>query len=287
MKVCETISEIRQVVAGPRLSGRTIAIVPTMGNLHAGHASLIDAAVADGHFVVVTIFVNPTQFGPGEDLDAYPRTPEADLQLCDEHSADAVFMPEVDQMYPQPGRTTVHVDGLTDALCGASRPTHFDGVCTVVTKLLHIVSPDAAYFGQKDAQQAAVIRRMIEDLDFPVRLVVCPTVREDDGLALSSRNRYLTPDERRQAAQLHQALQLAKWVIGEGRTDAPTVIDVMRRHLAQQAPMGEIEYIQIVDPDTLADVVTVTPPVLVALAVRFGKARLIDNLRVDDEGGRA
>jgi len=281
MDVCRTIDEIRRVVAAARRSGRTIGLAPTMGSLHAGHAGLIDASVADGHFTVVTIFVNPTQFGPGEDFEAYPRAPEADLALCEARGVEAVLIPSTDEMYPRPSRTTVHVDGLTDTLCGASRPTHFDGVCTVVAKLLNIVGPDAAYFGRKDAQQAAVVGRMMEDLNFPVRLVVRPTVREADGLALSSRNRYLSADRRREAAQLYASLQLAERMIHEGATDTAAVIDAMRNHLAANAPSGEIDYLQIVDPDTMQHVQDVSAAVLVALAVRFGSARLIDNLLVD------
>ncbi len=259
-----------------------------MGALHAGHASLIDAAVADGHFAVVTIFVNPTQFGPGEDLDAYPRPLDADLALAAEHGAAAVFVPGVEQMYPRgavggpaTSATTVSVAGLTDGLCGARRPGHFDGVCTVVSKLLNIVAPDVAYFGQKDAQQAAVLRRMVEDLDFPVRLAVCPTVREADGLALSSRNAYLSAREREQAPHLHKAMQLARRRIADGTTDAPVVSAAMRDHLAAYAPAGEIDYLEIVDPATLSPVDQIALPVLIALAVRFGSARLIDNITVD------
>ncbi len=284
MDVCRTISEIRRVVAGARVAGRSIAVVPTMGNLHAGHGSLIDAAVADGHFAVATVFVNPTQFGPNEDLDAYPRTPEADLALCDSRGVSAVFMPSVEEMYPRPGRTTVHVAGMTDRLCGASRPAHFDGVCTVVAKLFHIVSPDAAYFGQKDAQQAAAIRRMIADLDFPVRLIVCPTFREADGLAMSSRNRYLSADERRQAPSLHAAMQRAAEMIRSGSAGAGAVIEAIGEVLASQAPLGEVDYIEIVDPETMAAVEEISAPVLLALAVRFGRARLIDNMPVDPAG---
>ncbi|MFW6146240.1 MAG: pantoate--beta-alanine ligase [Planctomycetota bacterium] len=281
MERCDTIEAIRRTVRTARSAGRSIAIVPTMGNLHAGHASLIDAAVGDGHFTVVTIFVNPAQFGPNEDFGAYPRTPDADLAVCAERGAEAAFTPSVETMYPPGARTSIHVAGLTEGLCGASRPGHFEGVCTVVAKLFNIVGPDAAYFGQKDAQQATVLRRMVRDLDFPVAMHVCPTVREADGLALSSRNRYLRPDQRRQATALHGALRMAERRIGQGETDAAAIDGAIRQHLAAHAPDGTIDYIALVNPDDLSYVQDVTGPVLIALAVRIGQARLIDNLVVD------
>ncbi|NLF31093.1 MAG: pantoate--beta-alanine ligase [Planctomycetes bacterium] len=278
---CDTIESIRGAVRAARAAGRTIGIVPTMGNLHAGHASLIDASVGDGHFTVVTIFVNPTQFGPTEDLAAYPRTGEADLALCEAHGAAAAFMPAVEAMYPPGARTSIHVAALTEGLCGASRPGHFDGVCTVVAKLFNIVGPDAAYFGQKDAQQAIVLRRMAKDLDFPIALHVCPTVREADGLAMSSRNQYLTADQRRQATALHGALRLAAERIARGSTGAAALEAAMREHLAAHAPDGTVDYIALVNPEDLTCVQDVNGPVLIALAVKVGRARLIDNLMVD------
>ena len=283
MDVCQTIEAFRGVLGQARRAGRTIGLVPTMGNLHAGHASLVDRAAADGHFVAVTIFVNPTQFGPAEDYARYPRTPEADLVLCRQHGAAAAFMPSVQEMYPQDARslTAVRVDALAAGLCGRTRPGHSQGVCTVVAKLFHIAQPDAAYFGQKDAQQSAIIARMIEDLNFPIRLVVCPTVREADGLAMSSRNRYLSPAERAQAADLHAALKLAASAIAAGQTAPAEVIEAMRAHLARRAPLGRVEYIEIVNPRSLQVVQVIDGPVLVALAVRFGGARLIDNMQVD------
>jgi len=288
MEVCRTIEDIRRVVGEARRTGRTVGVVPTMGALHAGHAALIDAAVGDGHFTVVTIFVNPTQFGPGEDLDNYPRTPEADEQVCTRHGVSAVFAPSVEQMYPPragtaagKAATTVSVAGLTAGLCGGRREGHFDGVCTVVAKLLNIVAPDVAYFGQKDAQQTAVIRRMIDDLNVPVRLKVCPTVREPDGLAMSSRNRHLTGDQREQAAQLYAGLKLAEQEIRRGQRDPAGVIRMLREHLARKAPLGEVEYLEIVDPEAVEPVSSIDRPIWVALAVRFGAVRLIDNLRVD------
>lgn len=281
MKICHTIEEIRSVVRAARQAGRTVGEVPTMGALHEGHASLIRAAVADGHFVVVTIFVNPTQFGPNEDYAKYPRTLDADVKLCGEAGAEAVFAPSVQEMYPQPSATSVTVAGLSDKLCGRSRPGHFAGVCLVVSKLFHIVGPDVAYFGQKDAQQAAVLQRMAADLNFPLQVKVCPIVREADGLAMSSRNVYLGMEERRQAAALHGSLRLAESLIGQGRLQTGEIIEAMREHLRKNAPLGEVDYIEVVDPSTLEDVERVEAAVLIALAVRFGKTRLIDNLRVD------
>lgn len=280
MIVAETIADCRAVVAAAKAEGKRVGFVPTMGALHDGHFSHIDRARRSEAFVAVSIFVNPTQFGPGEDLDAYPRPREADLDACRQRGVDLVFAPSVEQMYPDGpggGLTSVHVAKLPDTLCGRSRPGHFAGVCTVVAKLLNIVQPDVAYFGQKDYQQAAIIRRMVRDLDFPVEIVVGPTVREVDGLAMSSRNAYLAADERSQAIALSQALQLAEDMIRDSHPPARQVIEAMRAHITQTAPLGEIDYIQIVDPDTLADVSATDRPVVAALTVKFPHARLIDN----------
>lgn len=282
MEVVQTIVLVRQRVAAALAAGQSIALVPTMGALHAGHASLIDAARAGGGWVVVSIFVNPTQFGPGEDLSRYPRTLEADCELCRAHGADLVFAPAVEEMYPPGGGLTeVSVEKLGDGLCGASRPGHFAGVCTVVGKLFNIVLPDRAYFGAKDYQQSAIIRRMTADLNFPVQIVVCPTVREPDGLAMSSRNRYLNPSHRRQAVALRDALVLAGEMIRSAHPPAGDVIEAMRRQIASEAPDGAIDYIAIVDPDTLQTVRNTDRRVLVALAVKIGATRLIDNIVVD------
>jgi pantoate--beta-alanine ligase len=290
MNVARTIRQTREAVAGARRAGRSVGLVPTMGALHEGHLSLIRAARDECGFTVVSIFVNPTQFAPGEDLDRYPRTPDADLDACRSLGVDLVFMPSVEEMYgPSGGRgaTTVTVEGLPDTLCGRSRPGHFAGVCTVVAKLFNIVLPDKAYFGRKDYQQAAIIRRMVADLDLPVEVVVCPTVREADGLAMSSRNAYLTPAERRQAPALHAALELAREMIASSRPPAAEVVEAVRRHLAGNAPDGEIDYVQVVNPDDLSDVESTEQAVVVALAVRLGRARLIDNMRVDAACGEA
>jgi pantoate--beta-alanine ligase len=278
--VAKTIAEARRAIAAARAAGQRIAFVPTMGALHAGHLSLIERARQAGDVVAVSIFVNPTQFGPNEDLDAYPRPREADLAACRNLNVDLVFMPAVAEMYPDglaAQLTTVSVADLPNTLCGRSRPGHFAGVCTVVTKLFNIVQPHVAVFGQKDYQQATVIRRMVRDLNLPVEIVVAPTVREPDGLARSSRNAYLTAEERSQAVALSQALQQASDLIAESHPPAEQVVAAMRDHLAAAAPLGEVDYIQLVDPDTLADVESTDRPLVAALAVQFPSARLIDN----------
>ena len=282
MNVVRTVEEMRSAVSDARARGaRRVGLVPTMGALHVGHFSLIDKARAECDFVVVSIFVNPTQFGPNEDYRRYPRPLRQDLDGCEAHGVDAVFVPEVEVMYPAGFATVVHVAGLTEHLCGASRPGHFDGVCTVVTKLLNIVAPDVAYFGAKDYQQAVVVRRMTDDLNMPVRIEVCPTVREDDGLAVSSRNAYLTAEERAQAVALIESLRLAERRIRAGGRDAQEVLAEVRRHLAERAPLGKPDYVEIVDERTLRPVREIDAPVVVALAVKFPSARLIDNIRVD------
>lgn len=285
MKVAETIEQVRNLVGQAKSAGKVVALVPTMGALHAGHYSLIEAARAGCDFVVVSIFVNPTQFGPGEDLAAYPRSPASDQAGCEARGVDVVFQPAVEQMYPA-GEPVVRVSAgtLGERLCGRSRPGHFAGVCTVVAKLFNIVGPDKAYFGAKDFQQGVIIRRMASELNFPVEIVVCPTVREPDGLAMSSRNAYLGPDDRRQAAALWGSLRLGEAMIRESAPPARAVIAAVREKLAAEAPDGRIDYVQVVDPATLDDVEQARPPVLIALAVRFGGARLIDNVLVDSAG---
>jgi len=277
MDVVETITQVRRRVTRARADGLAVRLVPTMGALHAGHVSLIRAARADGGCVVVSIFVNPTQFGPGEDLARYPRPIEADLALCRTEGVDVVFHPPVAEMYPETPRTTVHVSGLTEGLCGAHRPGHFDGVCTVVAKLLNIVGPDAAYFGEKDAQQLAVVRRMAADLNVPARIVACPLVRDADGLATSSRNAYLTATERQQALALGQALAEARRRIEAGDRDARAVAEAVQRRL-DAAEGVRPEYVAVVDPDTLEPLERIGSQVLVAAAVHVGETRLIDNV---------
>ncbi len=279
MKVARTIAEIRAAVADARAAGaKRVGLVPTMGALHDGHFSLIDAAGRDCDFVVVSIFVNPTQFGPEEDLDEYPRTLEVDLAACESRGVGAVFAPSVQEVYPKGALATVHVAGLSEVLCGAHRPGHFDGVCTVVAKLFDIVAPDVAYFGAKDYQQAMIIRRMVRDLDMPLRIEVCPTIREADGLAISSRNARLSERGRAEAPALIESLRLAERMVAAGETNAAAITQAMRRLLAEKAPQGKIDYVEIVDPEGLGSVEELQGPVVAALAVRLPSARLIDNL---------
>jgi pantoate--beta-alanine ligase len=275
-----TITEVRTALNVARSHGADIGLVPTMGALHEAHLSLIHTARTVDDVVVVSIFVNPTQFGPDEDLQRYPRDLARDAELCAEAGADLIFWPRVEEMYPQPYSTWVEVKGLTAGLCGRSRPGHFRGVCTVVSKLFNICGPDRAYFGEKDAQQLAVITRMVRDLDFRVQIVPCPTVREADGLAMSSRNARLTPEERAQAPVLYRALSAARERVQGGERETAALESVMRSILAG-APLGEVEYVEIVSADDLAPVVRVAGECLIAVAVRFGDVRLIDNIRVE------
>jgi len=249
----------------------TIGLVPTMGALHAGHRSLIERAKAENSKVVVSIFVNPLQFGAGEDLSRYPRPVERDLEMLREAKVDAVYMPRVEDMYPVGATTRVVVGGVAEPLEGAARPRHFEGVATVVAKLFWAVEPDRAYFGQKDAQQVAVVRRLAADLDTGVEIVACPIVREADGLAVSSRNVYLSPDERRQAAGLSRALRMAASAYQSGEHD-PAVLSTLMRNVIGGEPLARIDYAEVVDPGNFS-----SPGSLAVLAVRFGQTRLIDN----------
>ncbi len=280
MDVVRTIESVRSSVAGARRKGGIVGLVPTMGALHAGHASLMEAAVRRCDYTVVSIFVNPTQFGPQEDLDAYPQPFESDCRLCRELRVDLVFAPTAREMYGEETKTWVQGVGLTEALCGRSRPHHFRGVTTVCAKLFNIVAPDVAFFGQKDAQQALVIKRMVQDLNMPLAIEVCPTIREPDGLAVSSRNQYLDPEQRREAARLYQTLQTCQAQIAQGQRSAAPLIATMREVL-QRIPAAEIDYVSIVDAETLAPAERLRGRILVALAVTIGPARLIDNILVD------
>ncbi len=280
MTSVETIADARAAVARARRDGRTIGLVPTMGALHAGHVSLMDASRTAGDFTIVSIFVNPTQFGPGEDFKSYPRQRDSDLEMCRRAGVDLVFAPSVEEVYPAEPLTQVRVARLTETLCGATRPGHFDGVALVVAKLFNIIQPDRAYFGRKDAQQLAVIRRMARDLDFPVEVIGCPIVREPDGVAMSSRNVYLTAEERIQARSLSAALRAMVQAAAAGERDAATLIESARRTIAG-AGLTRVDYISIVDPDTMQPVDRVDRPALAALAVHVGKARLIDNMMVN------
>ncbi|HZT80648.1 MAG TPA: pantoate--beta-alanine ligase [Gemmataceae bacterium] len=279
-EIVADVASARRAVAGARRRGLSIGLVPTMGALHAGHASLLRAARKETGFVVVSVFVNPTQFGPHEDLARYPRPFEQDVDLCRREGADLIFHPEPAVMYPPGFRTWVEVHGLQDVLEGASRPGHFRGVATVVLKLFNIVQPDRAYFGQKDAQQARIIRQMVRDLDVPVAVAVCPTVREPDGLALSSRNQYLQPGQRRHAAALHAALEEGRRLVEGGERDPEAVRRAMADRIAA-TPGAVLDYAAVVDADSFLPPDRLRGRVLLALAVRFGATRLIDNLPLD------
>jgi pantoate--beta-alanine ligase len=275
--VITEVPALRQAVRTARGRGLRIALVPTMGALHAGHLSLIEAARQANTFVVVSIFVNPTQFGPNEDFDRYPRPLSCDLELCAAAGVDLVYHPDPAAMYPAGYCTYVEVTGLLDVLCGASRPGHFRGVATVVLKLFNQVQPDRAYFGQKDAQQVQIIRRMVRDLDVPVEVVACPTVREADGLALSSRNAYLDATQRRHAIALYSALQEARQRVDAGERDAVALRQLLADRIAA-TPGAALDYAAVVDAETLTPLTRLQGPVLLALAVKFGATRLIDNL---------
>lgn len=279
MRITTTIAETRQAVAAARSAGKSIGLVPTMGALHAGHASLLRAARAETGFVAASIFVNPTQFGPSEDFHRYPRPFEKDVAMCAAEGVDLIFHPEPGTLYPPEFHTYVEVQGLQDVLCGGSRPGHFRGVATVVLKLFNIVQPDAAYFGQKDAQQARLLVQMVRDLDVPVEMRICPIVREPDGLAMSSRNRYLDTTQRGNATVLYRALEQIRGRIAAGERRAAPLLQAARDMIAA-TPGANLDYLQAVSWDTLQPLDDLHGDVLVALAVYFGTTRLIDNLRV-------
>ncbi len=270
MQIVTTIEELRSIVKWWRGEGHSVGLVPTMGYLHEGHKSLIVKAVSENDRVVVSDFVNPTQFGVNEDLSSYPRDINRDAALCEEAGADVIFHPEPEEMYFSDNCTFVDMDRLTKGLCGKTRPTHFRGVCTVVSKLFNIVTPDRAYFGQKDAQQLAVIRRMVRDMNFGIDIVGCPIVREEDGLAMSSRNTYLNPKERK------AALSLGEEMIQAGEKDAVKVKNAIVKNMKTE-PLARIDYVELVDGETLEPVETIEGPILAATAVYIGKTRLIDN----------
>ena len=281
MIIAKTIEEVRAQVRAWKQEGLTVGLVPTMGYLHEGHASLVDKAVSQCGRVVVSDFVNPTQFGPNEDLEAYPRDFDRDCALLEAHGCHLVFHPEVSEMYAPDAATYVEIlSDMPKQLCGQTRPIHFRGVCTVVSKLFNIVTPDKAFFGQKDAQQLAIIRRMVRDLSYGVEIVGCPIVREPDGLAKSSRNTYLNPQERQAALVLSQAVRLGQTMVEEGETDARRILDAMTAHI-QAEPLARIDYVSAVDGVTMLPVDTIQGSVLVAMAVYIGKTRLIDNFIVE------
>lgn len=276
MKIVETIAEVRAQVQAWRKEGLSVGLVPTMGYLHEGHQSLIDRAVADNDRVVVSVFVNPMQFGVGEDLESYPRDMDRDAAICEKAGASLIFHPEPSEMYPKDFSSFVDMSTLTDGLCGKSRPIHFRGVCTVVSKLFNIVTPDRAYFGQKDAQQLAVIRHMVSDLSYGIEIVGCPIVREEDGLAKSSRNTYLNPEERQAALVLSRSLAAGRKLLENGETLAEKIRQEITKQIQTEA-LAKIDYVEVVDWGNLEPVEVINGPVLVAIAVYIGKTRLIDN----------
>ena len=278
MEIITTIENIRSIVNHWKDKGYSIGFVPTMGYLHDGHAALIDQARKDNDKVIVSIFVNPTQFGENEDLNSYPRDINRDKSLCEAHKADIIFSPTSDEMYHD-RKAFVNIVELSDTLCGISRPIHFKGVCTVVTKLFNIIQPTNAYFGEKDAQQLAIIRKMVYDLNFPVNIIGVPIVRESDGLAKSSRNTYLSKEERKVATILYKAIQMGKQTIKHGAS-ADSIINTMTE-IINTEPLAKIDYVSVVDANTMQPVHEITSPVLVAMAVYIGSTRLIDNFSFD------
>lgn len=280
MEVIHTVEWMKQVSRQARAEGQLTGFVPTMGALHVGHLSLIEAARRDASPVIVSIFVNPKQFGPSEDYKAYPRDLEGDRQKLEEAGVDFLFAPPLEEIYPAGFRTSVNVEGLGDRLEGKIRPGHFRGVATIVLKLLEIVAPRFAYFGRKDAQQARIIRQMAADLALDSEIVVCPIVREPDGLALSSRNQYLSPAERKAATVLYRSLSRARRAIEEGERESMRIIAAIRQELARE-PLGSADYVEIVDADSFEPIMRLTRTSLVLLAVRFGATRLIDNMQVE------
>ncbi len=280
MEVVTKAKEMQDIALTLKKEGKSIGFVPTMGYFHEGHLSLMRKAREENDIVVVSIFVNPLQFGPNEDYERYPRDEERDLKLAGEVGVDYVFMPTVEELYPDDFSTYVEVEKLTEGLCGRCRPGHFRGVTTVVAKLFNIVQPNRAYFGKKDYQQLKVIQRMVRDLNFPIEIVPCPTVREPDGLAMSSRNKYLSPDERKSALSLYKSLKLAEELIKSGERNPEKVKKEMEKLILNHPHVTKIDYIEIVDPEDLEPVKEISSDVLVALAAWVGKARLIDNLEV-------
>ncbi|MBQ5559426.1 MAG: pantoate--beta-alanine ligase [Lachnospiraceae bacterium] len=276
MTVATTVKEVREQVKAWKKEGLTVGFVPTMGYLHEGHQSLIKRAVAENDRVVVSIFVNPMQFGPTEDLESYPRDLEKDSALVEATGANLIFHPEPEEMYTDGFCSFVDMSVLTEELCGLSRPIHFRGVCTVVSKLFHIVTPDRAYFGQKDAQQLAIIKRMVLDLNMDIEIVGCPIIREEDGLAKSSRNTYLSAEERKAALILSKTIKLGEEMVKNGETDAAKVVDAMKKNIEIE-PLAKIDYVKIVDAMTMQQIPTIDRPILCAMAVYIGKTRLIDN----------
>ncbi len=283
MQVVDDPNEIQDCIERVRISGKSIGFVPTMGALHIAHESLMQKAVSENDFNVVSIFVNPTQFGPGEDYDSYPRTYDEDIKLCEKNGIDIVFYPEVQKIYYKDQSISIRIAGLTDTMCGKSRPGHFEGVAMVVAKLFNLVRAHKAYFGQKDFQQFKVIERMVRDLNFNIKLVMCPTVREYDGLAVSSRNRYLNSSERQNASAIYAALREAETIIKNGERNAETINKKINEAMQNNIPDCRIDYAAVYDAVNLSEVDFVKNDVVVAAAVWIGSARLIDNILVKCE----
>ncbi|MDE5604471.1 MAG: pantoate--beta-alanine ligase [Eubacterium sp.] len=282
MKIVHTIEEVREQVKQWRAEGLSIGLVPTMGYLHEGHQSLIQKSVEENDKTVVSIFVNPMQFAPTEDLESYPRDLNADAKLCDATGADLIFNPEPEEMYKNGFCSFVDMNGPTAELCGKSRPIHFRGVCTVVNKLFNIVTPDKAYFGQKDAQQLAVIKRMVMDLNIPIEIIGCPIIREADGLAKSSRNTYLNEEERNAALILSKTIFMGQKLVADGMTDAKELVAAMKKNIETE-PLAKIDYVEVVDFDDISIKDTISDNTLIAMAVYIGKTRLIDNFIVQSK----
>jgi pantoate--beta-alanine ligase len=277
MKISQTIEQARAASRSAKLSGQRVGLVPTMGALHEGHLSLVRAAKTQCDVVAVSVFVNPTQFGPSEDFSKYPRDFERDQELLQKEGVDLVFAPSVDEMYPPGAPTYVTVEALSERLCGRSRPGHFRGVTSVVSKLFHIIEPDKAFFGQKDAAQVAILRRMVRDLNFPVEIVVCPIVREPDGLAMSSRNAYLDPQQRDSALVLYRSLNRVQKMFIAGEREIPRLLSAGKEMFVQE-PSVRLDYFEIVDPESLEPLSNLYKPALVAVAAFLGSTRLIDNV---------
>ena len=282
MIMSESVQEVRKLTSNWKKRGFSVGLVPTMGYLHPGHISLIERARKENDMVVVSIFVNPIQFGPNEDLDKYPRDMAHDREVCEKAGAELIFAPEPSEMYPSENLVFVDIKELGNGLCGAKRPGHFRGVCTVVSKLFNIVLPDRAYFGEKDAQQLAIIRRMVKDLNFGTEIVSCPIVREPDGLAMSSRNLYLSPEERKAALSLSRSLSAAKELMRKGEKDSVKIREAIVAGISSE-PLVKIDYAEIVDSADLSPVEKIEKPVLAAAAVYFGKTRLIDNFTFEGD----
>lgn len=280
MKVVHTIQEVRDFVKSQRAEGKSIGFVPTMGYLHEGHLSLMKRAKEENDIVAVSIFVNPMQFGPNEDLDSYPRDLEHDAKLCESVGVSLIFNPEPEEMYAPDFTSFVDMEGVTKELCGKSRPVHFRGVCTVVNKLFNIMTPDRAYFGQKDAQQLAVIKRMVRDLNMDIQIVGCPIVREEDGLAKSSRNTYLSEEERKAALVLSRAVRLGEQMAKDGEKEAAK-IEAAMREIIEAEPLARIDYVSIVNAVSIEPIEQLQGEILGAIAVYIGKTRLIDNFMMD------